>query len=166
MRKTPVLIGCVLFLSACGTHQYEKPSKASTDPQALHLSAPKSSETFMAPDIAPISTDTLSAVAVRCRGEVNQVWQQKSSVPKEREREFHITLGIASEKCEKLAQVLKKLKETTHDEQSYQKNLEHARSTLQGGFGPSTPSVPPLPGSEGVSHQDNVFDANAPIPIH
>lgn len=80
-----------------------------------------------------LSSEQIAQVATHCRHEILQAHQQKALVPKDKMREYAITLGIAAEKCEAITRAFLELQKASQDYQIYQQNLQHAQLCAQGG---------------------------------
>jgi hypothetical protein len=81
-----------------------------------------------------LPSDQLAQIATNCRNEIIQAHQLKGQVPKEKQREYSITLGIAAEKCEAITKAFLELQKASQDYSVYSNNLQRAQSCAQGGF--------------------------------
>jgi hypothetical protein len=133
---------CVLFfLTACSSSQDAPPLPT------VPLNDPS------------ISAAKIQQTALSCQAEVDRLWQTRSDLPKEKIREFQISLGNASENCQQLSKFLEGLAEASAYERAFQQNIQVARS-IGGGMSNSSPSNLPiqLQGQNAVSADDKFVD--------
>lgn len=79
-----------------------------------------------------ISAQNVQMTANSCRSQVENLWQMRAQVPRERIREFHIAVGRASESCDKLDHFNKQLATASQQEYIFKQNLSMAQTVAQG----------------------------------
>lgn len=148
----PSLVCSMLVLGGCETPSSDPYAALEPPPlpEALETKAPaQPGEAPVVDHTPPLSSDELERVAGTCRGELQQLYELRRQVPRPRLQEYAMTLGIASDSCTKLINLLSQARHATHWQRAYQLNLQHAQSTAEGGYGTD---VTPLPqGTSGPS---------------
>ncbi len=157
----PSLLIGTIALTGCQT--------TSSDPYAsVELPpAPTAQEASTKPGERPVvdntpalSSEELERVAANCRAEITQLHELRHQVPRPRLQEYAMTLGIASDSCTKLTNLLSEIRQATHWQRAYQLNLQHAQSTAEGSYG--TDVTPPSQ----VTQQSNVVVESEPLVIN
>jgi hypothetical protein len=84
------------------------------------------------PPLASLSIDQIVASSKRCNAEVTKLWEARSSIPKNRVREFHLYMGKTSEACTRLQHYVNELRKAGLADKYYQQNLQMTRSIVSG----------------------------------
>src|SRR5690606_9373214 len=80
----------------------------------------------------PVTTEMLQQTSSACKQQVNQLWQKRFSIQKEKQKDFYEMIGRASKDCNDLIEAFKYLQSTTHQYTSYQQALQSAQSYVDG----------------------------------
>lgn len=60
-----------------------------------------------------LTAETFQQISSTCRQEIDHLWQQRFSIPKEKQKDFHEMIGRASKNCNDLIEAFKQLQLTT-----------------------------------------------------
>ncbi|AIL12875.1 hypothetical protein IM40_04090 [Candidatus Paracaedimonas acanthamoebae] len=108
----------ILFIPGCSST--EGPETAILLPEAPPLEHPL------------LTTEILQQTSLTCRQQINQVWQKRFSIPKEKQKNFYEMIGRASQNCNDLIEASKCLRASTSQYTSYQQALKNAQSFIDG----------------------------------
>jgi hypothetical protein len=75
-----------------------------------------------------ISREELERVAAECKGEVVQLWQQKSQFSGRQLSHFQKKIGDAKLKCDQLNEIMQSFKEADTYMRSFQKSMQEAQT--------------------------------------
>lgn len=84
------------------------------------------------PPLASLSIDQIVASSKRCHADVIKLWEARSSIPKNRVREFHLYMGKTSEACTRLQHYVNEMRKAALADKYYQQNLHMTRSIVSG----------------------------------
>ncbi len=74
--------------------------------------------------------EMLERAADNCEAELGQLWQQKGSVERSRQRDFQLHMGKAKQQCDHLREASKALKQADYSLYTYQNSLQQAQLAM------------------------------------
>lgn len=104
--------------------QTPMPSQQPLGNKPQHYAAPS----LVIGEQGSISRDELERVAAQCKGEVEQLWQQKTQLSGRQLAHFQKKVGEAKLKCDQLNEIMQSFKQADEYARSFQKNLQEAQS--------------------------------------
>lgn len=109
---------CIFAVILCipGCASTEEPETAPLLPEALSSGQPL------------LTTEILQQISSTCRQQIDQLWQKRFSIQKEKQKDFYEMMGRASKNCNDLIEAFKYLQSTTSQYTSYQQALKNAQS--------------------------------------
>ncbi|MBN9413495.1 MAG: hypothetical protein J0H12_06205 [Candidatus Paracaedimonas acanthamoebae] len=64
-------------------------------------------------ELSPLTSEIYQQASSTCRQEIDHLWQQRFSIPKEKQKDFHEMMGRAAKNCNDLIEAFKQLQLTT-----------------------------------------------------
>lgn len=77
------------------------------------------------------SREELESAAAQCHAEIEQLWQQKSQVPRHNMPFFQKSIGEAKARCDDLKELTNSFKKADENLQSFRQNLQKAQEVTQ-----------------------------------
>lgn len=77
-----------------------------------------------------ITTEMLQHVSTTCRQQIDQLWQKRFSVPKEKQKDFYEMMGRAVKDCNVLDEAFKYLQSMSSHYANYQQSFKNAHSFI------------------------------------